>query len=286
MILESAERLLAYVRAFGGPDVVVCDPPYSPHVHASAVSNNPGGVETGTAARDFGFAALDDHLLGVLLGIASLTRRWSVFFSDIESVGARWQPALGAAYVRAVPWVRWSQPQKSGDRPGSGCELIVVAHPPGPKQWNGPGSLTRFDCDGESDDGWAPPFGEKCLRGAEKYSAEKPLDLMLSLVSYFSRPGELVADPTAGVGTTGLACRLLDRRFIGAERRPEIRYVAEDRLARAELADRDRDRVERWVRDSIVRLENEVVTTPKAIERRGRRAVDVLAVAKKVGIQV
>lgn len=284
MILDSAEQLLAYLRAFGGPDATVCDPPYSPHVHSAAVSNNPGGVETGTVSRDFGFAALDDHLLGVLLGIASLTRRWSVFFSDIESVGARWQPALGAAYVRAVPWVRWSQPQKSGDRPGSGCELIVVAHPPGPKQWNGPGSLTCFDSEGEGT--WVPPFGEKCLRGAEKYSAEKPLDLMLSLVSYFSRPGEFVVDPTAGVGTTGLACLLLGRKFIGAERRPEVRYVAEDRLARAELADRDRDRAERWVRDSITRLQAEVVTTPKAVERRGRRAADVLTVARKLGIEV
>jgi len=45
----------------------------------------------------------------------------------------------------------------------------------------------------------------------------KPLDLMLQLVLDFTEPGDLVLDPFAGSGTTGVACLSLGRRFVGWE---------------------------------------------------------------------
>lgn len=52
------------------------------------------------------------------------------------------------------------------------------------------------------------------------HSTQKPLDLMRWLVRSYSRPGDLVADPFAGRGTTVLAAALEGRRYFGCEKDP------------------------------------------------------------------
>ena len=252
-------------------DALICDPPFSDRVHDKAVSNNPGGVETGTRKRDFGFDSLKPGLVQLIAGLMRDTPGWSVVFSDIESIGSVWQPAAPKAYVRSVPWVRWSQPQKSGDRPCSGAEMTALFHPPGKKVWNGLGSMTSW---------WA-----KSLRGKEKYSAEKPLDLMLAVVSAFSQHDTLVVDPTMGVGTTGVACLILGRDFVGAELRDSVRADAERRLTAAhkgELSARDLERAARFVSDMLDRCEADEPKTPKAWERRERLLADVERVERYI----
>lgn len=44
-------------------------------------------------------------------------------------------------------------------------------------------------------------------------------------------PGEVVLDPFAGIGTTGVACAELDRDFVGIEIVPEWAERARARLA-------------------------------------------------------
>lgn len=71
-------------------------------------------------------------------------------------------------------------------------------------------------------------------RGGERlHPTLKPLALMEALVSDFTDPGELVCDPFAGSGTTGVACIRLGRRFIGWEREPKYFDVAVKRLRAA-----------------------------------------------------
>lgn len=249
-------------------DVEIVDPPYSDDVHDRAVSNNPGGVETGTHDRDFGFDSLSPELLATLTARIRAAKRWACVFTDIESVGAVWKPAAPELYVRSVPWVRWSQPQKSGDRPCSGCEIVALFHAAGRKRWNGPGGVTHL---------WA-----KSLRGKDKYSAEKPLDAMLCLVSWFSDPGELVTDACMGSGTTGVACELLGRSFQGAEIDAGVRKAAAARVLNPKLSDRDHERAERWVNDMLEIYETEVSATPKAKARRARGLSDVMRVAERL----
>ena len=214
-------------------DVLLCDPPYSSHVHNNAVSCS---AVRGTRKRDMGFGHLTPSLRRQTCLLAAQARRWVVIYSDQESTWL-WRlglQAAGAHYIRTVPWVRWSSPQLSGDRPPTGCESVVIAYGSarGRKHWNGPGNLTHLS--------------HKCLRGEGKHKAEKPLDQMLDLVSYFSDPGELVLDPFAGSGTTGLACSLLGRNFIGAEIDPVWAAKAETRIATRPMSDRDTERYARW----------------------------------------
>jgi site-specific DNA-methyltransferase (adenine-specific) len=56
----------------------------------------------------------------------------------------------------------------------------------------------------------------------EFHPTQKPLALMEWLVASYTNPGDVVLDPFMGGGTTGLACKRLNRKFIGIEK--ERRY--------------------------------------------------------------
>jgi site-specific DNA-methyltransferase (adenine-specific) len=63
----------------------------------------------------------------------------------------------------------------------------------------------------------------------------KPVKLMAYLITMGSRPGDLVGDFTAGSGTTGVAAKLLGRRFIGIEKEEEYHRIAVARFENASL---------------------------------------------------
>lgn len=215
-------------------DSLVCDPPYSDYVHKNATSNSPG---KGVRHNDLGFSALNDDLRNTIASLAGGVKRWSVIYSDIEGLDA-WRracAAAGATYIRPIPWVRWSSPQLSGDRPPQGFELVTCywGAQKGRKSWNGPGNLTHLK--------------HLCLRGTNKQKAEKPLDQALDLVNYFSNPGDKILDPCAGSGTVGLACRLLGRDYVGYEIDTEWAIRAQLRLDTPTLSPRDQERYNRWL---------------------------------------
>jgi DNA modification methylase len=49
-------------------------------------------------------------------------------------------------------------------------------------------------------------------------------------VEYLTNEGDLVLDPFVGSGTTAVACRLLNRNYIGIEISDEYCKIAESRL--------------------------------------------------------
>ncbi len=262
-------------------DTLIVDPPYSEHVHANTASMGTAGA--GPHVRPLGFTSLTPALQETIAACAAAVRRWSVVFTDLEGTYA-WRHRCdfkGAEYVREVPWIRWSQPQLSGDRPPSGAEAVLHFHAqkiggrggrsPVAKRWNGPGSLTHY--------------ARRCLRGADKHPTEKPLDLMLDLVSWYSDPGETVFDPCAGAGTTALAARLLGRECVALELDATWAAHATARELDA-LSDRDRERATEWVTSTL--NEAERVPAPKAAdgsdvrtwERAQRRIADAARVAE------
>ena len=68
----------------------------------------------------------------------------------------------------------------------------------------------------------------KSTRG--KHSTEKPVQLMEWIFKYYSKEGDVILDPTMGSGSTGVACKNMNRNFIGIEKDPEIYEVAVNRL--------------------------------------------------------
>lgn len=73
------------------------------------------------------------------------------------------------------------------------------------------------------------------------YPTEKPVDLLSLLVKQSSSPGELVADPFAGSGSTGIASLLAGRRFAGCEISEKAVALASRRLAETPFLARERD---------------------------------------------
>lgn len=71
----------------------------------------------------------------------------------------------------------------------------------------------------------------KTLLGKQKqHATQKPLDLMEKLVSLYSKEGDTVLDFCMGSGTTGVACKNLNRNFIGIEKEEKFFNIAKERI--------------------------------------------------------
>lgn len=81
-------------------------------------------------------------------------------------------------------------------------------------------------------------FNEHCknsvLRfpnGSSKlHPTQKPLNLFKKLIEVSSNEGDLILDPFLGSGTTAVACKQLNRNFIGIELSPDYCKIAEERI--------------------------------------------------------
>ena len=62
------------------------------------------------------------------------------------------------------------------------------------------------------------------------HPTQKPLDLMEYLITKFTNENETVIDPFMGSGTTGVACKNLNRNFIGIELDKKYFEIAQKRI--------------------------------------------------------
>lgn len=63
-----------------------------------------------------------------------------------------------------------------------------------------------------------------------KHPTIKPLDIIKNLIVNSSNEGDTILDCFMGSGTTGVACRELNRNFIGMELSEEYYNIAKDRI--------------------------------------------------------
>jgi len=67
-------------------------------------------------------------------------------------------------------------------------------------------------------------------KGNKLHPTQKPVPLMEYLIKTYTNENELVLDFTMGSGTTGVACKNLDRNFIGIELDASYFEIAKDRI--------------------------------------------------------
>lgn len=208
-------------------DHVITDPPYSQHTHdkqwIGAALTEQGKKRVKTAHKSLGFAHLgEEQAFQIAAEAARVASRWCIAFTDLEGIWL-WRQSFAAAgldYVRTCIWDKVDgAPQFTGDRPAAGCEAFVVAHPSGRKRWNGGGrrNVFRHEVNGE--------------RGSKPHPSTKPVALMEEIVELFTDPSDLILDPFAGSGTTGVAALQLGRRFIGWEMNADYHAIATRRLS-------------------------------------------------------
>jgi site-specific DNA-methyltransferase (adenine-specific) len=212
-------------------DHVICDPPYEAEAHTLQRRVKRGKGAAGdfrvTTVEPLSFASITEaERDSVAAQFSRLARRWVIVFCQAEAIGA-WRKSMAAAglsWKRAGIWLKPNAlPQLTGDRPGTGYESIAIAHAPGKSSWNGNGKhgVWKFGTNN----------GAGCDEHENRHPTQKPEALMESLVRDFTERGEIVLDPYAGSGTTGVACVRNGRRFIGWEKDPAFNAAASKRLA-------------------------------------------------------
>lgn len=109
---------------------------------------------------------------------------------------------------------------------------LVIADPPYGVEWRSGRRAELFDpIEGDTPEdrlgirGYGPPTG-RTLR----HPTEKPWQLLRELIESSSTPGELVLDPFAGIGSTGVAAVLSGRRFLLIECEKKYLDVTLDRI--------------------------------------------------------
>lgn len=206
---------------------VITDPPYEAEAHTlqrrvardMRAARDGGGREIRVEALSFA-PMTDAERSWAGEQMARLASRWIAVFCQVEAA-MKWSEritAAGAVRKRIAVWVKPDgMPQFSGDGPGMGYESIVLCHARGRSRWNGGGKTGVFTHNKNDPD-------------RADHQTQKPISLMLELVELFTDPGDIVLDPFAGSGTTGVACLRLGRRFIGIEKDEKYAAVARERL--------------------------------------------------------
>lgn len=118
---------------------------------------------------------------------------------------------------------QYYNPQKTTGHPptnsAKGCSQGSIYHGDNVRNYEG-GDTTRFPTT-------VIDF-IKCERGL--HPTQKPVALMEYLIKIYTNEGDTVLDFAAGSGTTGVACKNLNRKFIGIEMDEGYYNVASKRI--------------------------------------------------------
>ena len=136
---------------------------------------------------------------------------------------ARWSLLLDRApftFFHAIVWDKGGLGM--GWRYRRNYELVLVAHLKRGRlkwDWDGTGLETAN----------VVRLG-KILPPSSQHPTAKPVELVEHFLRLHTKPGDLVLDPFAGAGTTGLSCARMGRRFLGFELDPVWVEYANRRL--------------------------------------------------------
>jgi site-specific DNA-methyltransferase (adenine-specific) len=224
-------------------DLLCVDAPYSARTHAghdAAVEQVNGGSSSSDGTTNFrgersplGYRPWNnDDVRDFVASWSPRTRNWMVSITD-HVLAPAWADAMeaqGLFVFAPLPFVApGSRIRILGDGPSCWTCWIVVGRPRNreAQQW---GTLPGA---------YVLPPGENTQKGArnDKVIGGKPLWLMRCLVRGYSRPGDLVCDPTAGSATTLLAAAIEGRRAVGAESDPATFALAQRRIAKGYTPD-------------------------------------------------
>lgn len=102
-----------------------------------------------------------------------------------------------------------------------GCSNGVVYHGNNKRNYKG-GKTTRYPIN---------LLDFKCVNNYERvHPNQKPVELMEYLIATYTDEGDTVLDNAMGSGSTGVACKNLNRRFIGIEKDYTYFEIAKERV--------------------------------------------------------
>jgi len=205
-------------------DAVVTDPPYGIG-YASNWKTKLGGMHRINGAS---FGA-DEFNAGWVTDVYRVLKRDSYLFCFTRwDMLQRWLNEFKAVGFEPVQRLVWDKCHwKMGDLQnyGSQVEDVLLLRKGKPVMFAGGmgrrGNMFRYSS------AFLP-------EGQEDHPTQKPVNLLRQYVLDSTSPGDTVLDPFMGSGTTGVACRMEGRRFIGIELDPAYFAIAQRRIANAQ----------------------------------------------------
>lgn len=183
-------------------DLILTDPPYGILQGAKSI----GGVSA-TNVRTFSAITWD-------------VKPSKELFKEMLRISKN-QIIFGAEYFtdmlpQSKGWYIWYKNKPEGTT-FADCELIYTS-------FNFPNKLIKFT--------WNGMIKDKSNISKEKiyHPTQKPEKIIRILIKNHSKEGETILDPFMGSGTTAVACKQLNRNFIGIEISPEYFKIAQERL--------------------------------------------------------
>lgn len=185
-------------------DHIITDPPYGKGTHEQHDERSRNRAD-GANAKQLGYAALDENDIPILVNLMhKMSKGWIAWFTnfDLAQLVKNELGKTGRTTFPALPYFHAGRSVRlAGDGPSSWTDWILVSRTKEQSKW---GTLRGGYIAG-------PGWDDKQRMGG------KPTRLMRMMVCDYSRKDELVCDPFMGAGTTGVACMMEGRDFIGIE---------------------------------------------------------------------
>ena len=81
----------------------------------------------------------------------------------------------------------------------------------------------------QAKDVWESSLTKPSEKKCGKHPTQKPLKLLEYLINTYTLENDNVLDNCMGSGTAGLACKNLNRNFVGIEKEEKYFYIAKER---------------------------------------------------------
>jgi site-specific DNA-methyltransferase (adenine-specific) len=200
---------------------ILTDPPYEADAHRQGRVTN-AAINKGEDAT-LAFDAITEALRTYVAEQATrLSQGWFLAFCQAEGVYL-WRQAIEQAQHRYRGPAVWVKPDGSpkfqGNGPSQSFEMLVTSWcGSGDSKWNSKGKRGVY----------THPVNVDRHGG---HQTEKPLPLLRELLLDFTEPGDTVLDPFMGIGSLGVACLELGRKYIGVEMDAGYFEIARKRIS-------------------------------------------------------
>lgn len=196
-------------------DLIITDPPYG-----ISREINCKNQKIGTSAKlNFNFGDWDKLDIAWFNMAVKKTRGWLITFCAKKDIGLFWN-ILENNKFKAIDCLCWVKPDplpfNCKSKFVNAWEAIVVGKLAGSK-WNSKyqHNILRYQ---------APKNKSRI------HPTQKPIDLIKTLIELTTNEKDIVLDPFIGSGTTAIACKMINRNYIGFEKSKEYCEAAEKRI--------------------------------------------------------
>lgn len=206
-------------------DLILTDPPYNIAKYSTGNITLPGRSALNNDLAKWDEVPVEPHQL-VENFKRILKPKGNIFVFTTYNLIGKWHEAFDNEFdtFQFMVWHK-TNPAPKIYKNGflNSCELIVCMWDKG-HNWN-------FSNQNEMHNFIETPIcmGSERLK-YPKHPTQKPLKLLEHIIKIASSEGDMVLDPFMGVGSTGIAAKKLNRRFIGIELEKEYYKATERRF--------------------------------------------------------